>query len=202
MKTIRLTALFALLYTSALFAQSSHFTKAVPANEFTAAGLSKLTPEELLRLDLLVERYSKGALQAAEQEAVNANERAAEAEKKAALAKVEAQSQIAKAQEEIKKTSETLLNRAKNLLAPGSPIEYKTTESRIVGSISGWEPNSIFELENGQIWAVADGSEYVYGGSVKGPKVILKPARFLGGFQLEIIGMGTFRVRLVGNTKE
>jgi len=202
MKTIRFLAIFALSYTSFLYAEDTRFTKAVTPDDFALAGLSKLSPLELYRLDQLIEQYKSGALTAAKQETAKAEARAIEAEKKAAIVKADAQSQITKAKDDLKKSSASLMAKAKNLLTPGTTVEYKTTESRIVGSISGWEPHSVFALENGEVWAVADASQYVNGGFVKSPKVILKPARFLGGFQMEIVGMGTLRVRLIGSTKE
>ena len=201
MKTIRLFTLFALFSACCLFAEEARFTNAVSANDFTSSGLSKLSPSELEHLNALVEQYKSGALIAAKQEAAQAEARAQEAEKKAEKVKQEAQSQVAKAKDELKKASESFIAKAKTLILPGANVEYKTVESRIVGSISGWEPNSVFALENGQVWAVADASEYVYGVYVKNPKVKLMPARF-GGFKLEIENMGSMRVRLVGSTKQ
>jgi hypothetical protein len=200
METIRLLTLIALFSASCLFAEEARFTNALSPNDFTSSGLSKLSPSELEHLNALVEQFKSGALIAAKQEAAIAEARAQEAEKKAEKVKQEAQSQVAKAKDELKKVSESFFAKAKTLILPGANVEYKTVESRIVGSISGWEPNSVFALENGQVWAVADASEYVYGVYVKNPKVKLMPARF-GGFKLEIENMGSMRVRLVGSTK-
>jgi hypothetical protein len=201
MKTIRLVTCLALFSAGTLFAQDARFTTALSPDDFSSSGLSKLSPSELEHLNSLIEQYKSGALIAAKQQAAIAEARAQEAEKKAAQVKQDAQSEVAKAKEELKKASESFMAKAKTLILPGTTVEYKTVESRIVGSISGWEPNSVFALENGQVWAVSDASEYVYGSYVKNPKVKLMPARF-GGFKLEIENMGAMRVRLVGNTKQ
>ena len=67
MKTIRFLAIFALSYTSFLYAEDTRFTKAVTPDDFALAGLSKLSPLELYRLDQLIEQYKSGALTAAKQ---------------------------------------------------------------------------------------------------------------------------------------
>ena len=50
------------------------FTKAVAKGDFSAAGLGKLSPEELARLDGLVRDYQSGALAAARRDAAAAAE--------------------------------------------------------------------------------------------------------------------------------
>ena len=59
------------LLASGLYAQEK-FSEAVRAEDFSAAGLAKLSPEERTRLDALVEAYKSGALAKARREAETA----------------------------------------------------------------------------------------------------------------------------------
>lgn len=69
-------------------------------------------------------------------------------------------------------------------------------ESRIAGSIEGWEPNTRFTLENGQVWQVVDGSRAYYG-TISQPKVVVSRG-LLGSFYLQIEGVNQLpRVRRV-----
>jgi hypothetical protein len=69
-------------------------------------------------------------------------------------------------------------------------------ESRLAESISGWEPNTRFTFENGQVWQVVDGSRAFYG-RLERPKVIVSRG-LLGSFYLQIDGVNqTPRVRRV-----
>jgi hypothetical protein len=69
-------------------------------------------------------------------------------------------------------------------------------ESRIAGSIEGWEPNTRFTLENGQVWQVVDGSRAYYG-PMSQPKVVVSRG-LLGSFYLQIEGVNQLpRVRRV-----
>ena len=70
--------------------------------------------------------------------------------------------------------------------------ELKQIESRINGKFHGWHAGSQLELENGQVWRIADGSEAVY--ELQNPKVIVHRG-MLGAFYLEIEGVG-FQLRV------
>jgi hypothetical protein len=215
-------------------AQDSSFTGALPPDDYQAAGLGKLSPQEQAKLNQLVEAYKSGALAEAQRKAQEearahaaaeeraraaeaaAEQRAKKAEAAAEQARVQAaaaaqaaqtasaQAAAAKAAQDAEasknaagaKPSGGFLARAKAILTPGTQIEYRSLESRIVGSIRGWEPKTIFVLENGQNWQVADNTSYYNGGAVANPKVKISPAA-LFGFKMEIEGMGTMRVRLI-----
>jgi len=71
--------------------------------------------------------------------------------------------------------------------------EAKQIESRIAGKFRGWGPNTSVELENGQVWRVADGSSAIY--DLTNPKVVLHRG-MLGAYFLEIEGIG-FQIRVV-----
>src|SRR6188768_3783947 len=79
-------------------AAEERFSTAVPAAEYTAAGLAKLSPEELVRLDALVRDFKSGALAQARREAEAAAKAQAEAEVRVAQAEAEARAARAEAQ--------------------------------------------------------------------------------------------------------
>jgi hypothetical protein len=71
-------------------------------------------------------------------------------------------------------------------------LEYKAHEtelgqvrSRIVGHFGGWSPNQHIELENGQVWQIADNtSRYLY---LDDPAVTVRRG-MMGAFYLDIEG--------------
>jgi hypothetical protein len=77
--------------------------------------------------------------------------------------------------------------------AGGAAPALKQVESRIRGRFSGWTPNKRIELENGQVWRIADDSEALY--ELLDPKVIVHRGLF-GSYFLEIEGV-PFQVRVV-----
>jgi hypothetical protein len=155
------------------------FSKAVRPEDFSATGLNKLTAEELARLDALVRDFKSGTLDPSSlrSDAVRAETRAVKAEKKAATA--EARKEPA---------APGLIAKAKVMLTPGTQVEYDSVESRIAGDFRGWEGRTVFTLENGQRWQVANGGTY-YTPPIASPKVKIAPAS-LGGFWMTIEGVG------------
>jgi hypothetical protein len=136
MKKALLGAWLAVSLVATAWGADESFSSSVPRGDFSAAGLGKLTPEELARLDALVRDYKSGALEAARREAVKAAEARAKAE---SVARIEAETRAARAEAQVraseteKKPETSLLARAKVLLTPGTHIEYSTVESRLVG---------------------------------------------------------------------
>jgi hypothetical protein len=199
-------------------AAEAEFSKAVRAEEFAAAGLGKLSPDEVARLDGLVREYKSGALAAAKREAAVAAEARGTAEAKAARAEAETQAakaearkaesaraeaaKVAQVQTEVaqaeaakaKKAEVGLLARAKVRLTPGTEIEYATVESRIAGNFTGWEGRAVLTLENGQRWQIANGGTYMTP-ALPSPNVKIVPAN-LGGFWMAIEGVAN-RVKVL-----
>lgn len=175
------------------YAADDGFSKALPAEDFKAAGLSKLSSDELRQLDALVRDYKSGALAAAQREAADARAKAlqAEADARAATAKAQQAEKDAQARAAAAETSSQpgLLERAKVLLKPGTRIEYTVLETKLANDFTGWERNTVFTLENGQRWRVQDGTSYV-GSTVRAPKAKIVPG-VLGSFWLEIEGVST-----------
>ncbi len=169
------------------------FSKAVRAEDFSAAGLEKLSPAELTRLDALVRDFKSGALERARREAAAAEARAAKAEAEAKTATI-------RAEETVKKSESSLLARAKVLLTPGTQVEYTTVESRIAGEFRGWEGRTLFTLENGQRWQ-ATGTDIYVSPPIASPAVKITPG-MLGTFWLTVEGVKRrVKVELVGGGK-
>src|SRR5205814_1769197 len=113
--------------------------------DFAAAGLAKLSAEELARLDALVRDFKSGALEESRRAAAAAESARVQAEERAL--KAEAQARVA--EPATKKSGGGFLNRAKVILTPGTEIEYETVETRLVGKFIGWEGRrTTFTLEN------------------------------------------------------
>ena len=188
-------------------AAEENFSKAVRTEDFSAAGLSKLTPEELARLDALVRDFNSGSLAKANDELAGKLAAAKRSAELAEQARVDAEAKAAKAEATVKAQTESvaaaakeklksdggLLAKAKVLLSPGTEVEYAAVESRIAGDFTGWEGRPIFTLENGQRWQIANGGSYSTP-PIASPKVKIVPAS-LGGFWMTIEGVSQ-RVRV------
>ena len=157
---------------TAVGAAENVFSKTVRAEEYSAAGQAKLSPDELAKLDALVMAFRSGALEAAQSSAAAAEAQAVANEKTA---------------------DSGFLAKAKVLLTPGTEVEYAAVESRIAGDFKGWEGGAVLTLENGQRWQIANGGFYNTP-PVPSPKVKIVPAS-LGGFWMMIEGVST-RVRV------
>jgi len=177
------------ILTTAGAAAEEIFSQAVRPGDFAAAGLAKLSPEELMRLDALVRDFKSGALARAQREAAAAEARAAQAEQRTAAATA------APAPAEPAKKGEVGSSaRTKVQLTPGTEVEYATVESRIAGEFRGWELRTVFTLENGQRWQVTGGESYVTS-PVPGPAVKIAPG-IMGAFWMTIDGVRS-RVKVV-----
>lgn len=182
MKNVLCTvAAFGMLISAAQAADSS-FTTALTPQEYAAAGLNKLTPDEVARLDRLVGAYQSGALAAAQRELAAAQAAKADAEARAAKAQSEAMAR------NDAKGHESWLGKAKAILTPGTIIEYRTLDSQIVGNVKGWHAETVFRLENGQLWRVLDGESYWSAKVLQNPKIQITPGK-LGGFWMKIEGI-------------
>lgn len=170
------------------------FSQSLSPADAASAGLDQLTPQQRAKLDELVEQYRSGALAAAEARAQAAERAQAAAQAEAARAKTEAanaKTEAAKA----KASSGGFFAHAKAIIMPGTKIEYAAIEAHIVGRIRGWDRNTVFVLDNGQRWKVADYSDYFSGRALENPKVTIEP--HLGGFKMHIEGMSYLSVRLI-----
>jgi len=72
-----------------------------------------------------------------------------------------------------------------NTPQPGAPPVLDAIESSIPGPFEGWRGNARFQLANGQVWQVTDGSSAFE--NLNNPKVKIRRGA-LGAFYLEIEG--------------
>jgi hypothetical protein len=183
--SFRLACILALAFVTPAFAEAS-FTKTLSPQDFAAAGLGKLTPEELSALDSLVHARQSGAVAVAKVET---------AKEVAQTVRVQVQAEDKK--EDEKKASAGFFDRFKVTLKPGTEIQYTTLDATIVPPYEGYEKGTILTLDNGQRWAVADDSDD-YHSTSKPVHVHIYPGS-MGSFFMEIEGAGRPRVKFVSN---
>ena len=178
-----LTCALGLLLCRAARADDS-FSRDLSPADFQAAGLGKLTPDELARLDLLVRGRQTGAVTQAKEETA-----------RSVSTSVRAQVQA----EEKKQQSAGILERMKVMLKPGTEIEYSTLESTLVAvhEIDFGKGGAVFTLANGQLWRTGEDDDWP---SVKkGPIHVRVVPGSMGSFFLEIEHGGRPRVKFAGN---
>ncbi len=130
----------------------SSLEEQMTGKEFSAAGLDKLSQQELDVLNDWLHRHSVATLKA-----------------KAVSAEVV---DSAEGQPELKSEDED---------------EDRTTiTSKLVGTFDGWDGQSVFELENGQIWAQASKSKW-HTKEVENPVAVIEHGMF-GTWRLHIEG--------------
>jgi hypothetical protein len=190
----------------------SGFLQTVPADDFASAGLKKLTPEELARLEALVQSYKSGELAEARRQAeAKAAAAQIEAEQKIVVAETKAREAVAKADAAVAKAREAESRVAAEPAKkqPGwfmalitlkqageKPEKEQPLESRLAGDFDGWNGHSIFSLDDGTRWQQQNKTEsYVYAPTLHSPKVRITPAA-ISGFWLEIVGVNQ-QVRVV-----
>jgi hypothetical protein len=199
----RLTLILAFLCAGAARADDS-FTKALTPEDFQAAGLGKLTPDELAKLDALVRGERTGAVAQATDETtkvVTEKVTAAVTEKVTATVTQTVRQQVQaedKKAEQKKAASESFLDRMKVVLKPGTQVEYTTLDAVLVPPFHGWDPGTILTLTNGQRWVVSDNVSYWAPKTYKPVHVKIVPA-FASGFFMEIENGGRPRVKFLDN---
>jgi hypothetical protein len=183
----RLTLLLVLLGAVAARGDDA-FSKSLSPADFAAAGLGKLTPDELARLDALVRGRQAGAVTQAKQETASAV---------AASVRVQVQAEDRKALQG-KEPAPGFIDRMKVVLKPGTEIDYTTLDATLVPPFRGWHRGTVFTLTNGQLWMVTDSDDY-WAPTDKPVHVRIVPGS-LGSFFMEIENGGRPRVKFLGNT--
>jgi len=189
-KLLRAVGWVVVLAVSAMAAED--FSKRLSAEDFAAAGLGKLSPEELARLDALVRGERSGEL-----DRVRAETAAKVAAETTAKVKAEARAEAAAKPA----TEGSLLHRLSVVLAPGTDIAYAAVETTLVGSFHGYEPGQILTLSNGQQWRVIDGRYWSPAKEADKPRKVIIEAGALGSFFLNIEDGGRPKVKIVKNGK-
>ena len=145
-----LITLLALCFSASLFAAEgfSSLEEQMTGKEFMAAGLGKLSTEELAALNAWIRARSLATLDSPKAGA-------------AAATVV-----VAETQEDMRgfKTEKDEPDR--------TPIT-----SRIVGRFNGWDGQTVFKLENGMIWGQADKDKF-WVKEVENPVVTIEPGMF------------------------
>jgi hypothetical protein len=156
------------------------FSQTLSPADFTAAGLDQLKPEQLARLDEFALVFQARALQ---------------------------KTPLAAAQPKVAQMPAGLGTATQAQATTGSagvrygikPAKSAAPEpeiSRIVGTITGWKADTVFRLENGEVWTVANADRYS-GPEMTNPAVQIRPASVFGGFWMRIESLPEVRVRLV-----
>jgi hypothetical protein len=188
---IRLTLALAFAAALSVRAEDS-FSRGLTPADFQAAGLGKLTPEELARLDALVEGKQTGAV-------TQAKEETAKVVTETVRKQVQAEDKKAAQAEKKKAASAGIMARLKVVLKPGTDIEYTTLEAMLAPPFTGWHKGTILSLTNGQIWMVTDDGQYQASRTDEPIPIRITPGS-LGSFFMEIPHGGDPRVKFVRNT--
>lgn len=173
MKRALFPVLFLALCTVGL--AQSRFTERLTPEERKSAGLDQLTPEQLAALDALV-KHDRDSGERVAREKIRKELR--EEVKAAVTAEVRAEvKQQSKA--EIKKEVEE------------QRLAETRVLSRIQGRFDGWDGNTIFKLENGQVWKQAEPAMF-YVKAVDSPAVLVE--KVYGGWRLYYTDGGWVKV--------
>lgn len=173
-----------IILTALLLTQSTavggEFTRTLTPEKMRAAGLAKLTPEELAELEALVQQYKAG-------EPVSSS-----APTTAATPATAAKAPAAPESNQAAKSSSILpawVGALLTLERIGSKgAKHEAMESRIKGEFSGWEKRTLFRLENGQVWTLVNDDSYVHTPVLQSPRVKITPASF-GTFWMDVEGV-------------
>lgn len=151
-----------LCFTMSALAQEgfSSVEERMTGKEFMETGLSKLTDEELVRLNEWLRAHSVATLDAA---SVPARTVPA-ARSQVAVAGPASDTRGLKKDEE----------------------DYESIVTRIDGEFSGWDGETIFKLENGMVWKQAQ-SDRFFTKTMINPEVVIKSTMF-GAWRLEVEG--------------
>jgi len=131
----------------------SSLEEQMTGKEFNAAGLEKLSQQELDQLNAWIRKHSLATLAAP-----------------AAKSSIETTSVSEEEKDDDEKKDKDR-----------SPIT-----SKLVGKFSGWDGQTVFELENGQIWAQRSKKKF-HTAEIDGPVVTIKPGMF-GVWRLHVEG--------------
>jgi hypothetical protein len=201
------------------------FTQTLSAADFQAAGLGKLTPDELAKLNALVHAQQTGQVakvreetkaqvrQEVKAEAVQEVRQQVRQEVKAEVTQQVRQEVKAEVQAEVRAevaakppapaaaavpSNSGFLDRMKVMLLPGTTIEYTTLNATIPPPFHGWSTGTVFTLTNGQRWVVSDDGRY-WSPTINHPVAVKIVPGSLGSFFMEIDHGGRPRVRFAGN---
>jgi len=158
---MRFVLLACALAISAVAAEPEKFSDRLSDDERRAAGLDRLTREQLAALDALVRREREGGERSAREQA-RAEAVVELKEKVRAEAVAEAKTE-AREEEQRRRIAETRVL------------------SRLAGKYDGWSRGTEFRLQNGQVWRHT-GSDIRYVDPVDAPPILIE--KVFGGWRL------------------
>jgi hypothetical protein len=135
--------------------------------EFKAAGLDKLSEDELQHLDAYLQGYRQAAQKKAAEQAQ------------------------AKAQEEVKKAKQEAVAEA-NRNAPSARTKLDSLVSRVDGTIDGVKGNTQIRLEDGTVWKQVNRDDHYRATVTDHPAAVVLHTTF--GYKMRIEGMPEFYV--------
>jgi len=135
--------------------------KEIGNKAFKESGLEKLTDEELATLNAAVAK-----LMGIQEQVIRSEAELPQGEDRFGL--------------------ETIERRVKAIFQSQAPDRI---ESRFVGEFSGWRGNTVFKLENGQVWRQTDNDTFVVKKQTNPPVVIRRG--MLGSYMLKIEGFNS-----------
>ncbi len=161
-----LLSLFVLMFLQ-MPAWAEDIEQSMTPEEFKAAGLDKLSAEELARLNTWLQNRDQPQAAAAGEPAPA----------EGAAAPVVAAAPVASTPAPAPSGPPILAKYRKNNpeAEAAAPKTVDLVESRIVGYFEGWRKGTVFLLENGQHWRVTDDRRFETG-SEEGPAVTIKAA--------------------------
>jgi hypothetical protein len=167
----RILALFCVAAIS-VWADTSFWRQMTP-EERKAAGIDQLTAEQQQALDRAAVRFAK---EGARREVEQARQEA----------KAEAVAEVKAEQRKQKIANAGLAARD----------DDETIRTRIIGDFRGWEGNTTFRLENGQVWQQTDKQQRFFPKMVN-PEIELVPSKW-AGWKLTLVSEGLWiRVKRV-----
>ncbi len=156
---------------------AQEFTATLTPEERREAGLDKLSPAELARLQALVERYKAGEVAVVQQVA----------EQKIAAAEVRAKAAETKAAAVPEQKGPGWFRALLTLQAAGRQAgedEAVEMQVRLAGTLRSFDGRRSFTLEDGQVWRMIERASYA-GPTLQNPTVTIRPGVF-GVFWLKV----------------
>jgi len=171
-------------------ADGERFSQSITPEDFAAAGLNRLSPAELSRLDALI---------AAQKNTANASSRRSTVQTPVPKKSTETESKATSAEARTpQKDDRAVAPKTSVVVMPGTKIEYAVIRSTIPGEFHGWDDRTVFVLANGQYWQVANGGRY-YSPTKQDVEVEITPSA-LGGFWMSFPALkAQVRVRLLAD---
>lgn len=171
-------------------AAEGKFTSTLSDADKAAAGIATLSPDQLARLDALVEAYRQGAPRPTGSPPPPAPPPAATADAATAPAappppprQVSPAARTAHSGEPKPARSGGLIAQMKDWVKRSADEPPPIVESTIAGKFRGWQGREVFTLANGERWRVANNENY-YSPAVQNPRVFIFPAT-TGGYWMQ-----------------